>query len=186
VIERDPITTAKEVASLDHLSNGRFLFGIGAGWNKEEMGNHGTAYATRYRLLKERVLAMKAIWTQDEASYRGEFVNFGPMLSYPKPVQKPHPPIFLGGNGPKALEAVADYCDGWFPLGFFKTDFAADIARLREKRPMEVSLFGVKPDEKTVEQLAQAGVSRAIFRVPPAPADKVLPMLDRFAALVHT
>ena len=112
LVERDPITTAKEVASLDALSNGRVMFGIGGGWNAEEMENHGTNFKTRWKLLRERVEAMKKVWTDDEAEYHGEFVNFDPIWSWPKPVQKPHPPIFLGGHGPKALQRVVDYCDG--------------------------------------------------------------------------
>jgi probable F420-dependent oxidoreductase len=113
VVERDPITLAKEVASLDHLSGGRVIFGIGGGWNAEEMENHGTAFRTRWKLLRERIEAMKAIWSQDEASYEGEFVRFEKIWSWPKPVQKPHPPILFGGHGPKALERVVRYCDGW-------------------------------------------------------------------------
>src|SRR6185503_11198769 len=116
LVERDPITTAKEVASLDHLSGGRVIFGIGAGWNAEEMENHGTVFRTRWRLLRERVLAMKKIWTEDEPSFEGEFVRFAPIWSWPKPVQKPHPPVFLGGHGRRALERVVDYCDGWLPI----------------------------------------------------------------------
>src|ERR1041385_5207748 len=106
VIQRDPIHTAKQVASLDHLSGGRFLFGIGGGWNREEMDDHGTRYETRWRLLREQIEAMKAIWTQDEAEYQGELVRFGPMWSWPKPVQKPHPPVLLGGNGTNTLKRV--------------------------------------------------------------------------------
>src|SRR5215468_5702378 len=118
LIQRDPITTAKEVASLDFLSNGRFLFGIGGGWNAEEMENHGTAFKTRWSLLGERVLAMKEIWTKEEAEYHGRFVNFDPIWSYPKPVQKPHPPVLMGGYGPTTFDRVIRFCDGWLPLGY--------------------------------------------------------------------
>jgi len=111
VIEHDPITLAKTIASLDLLSNGRFLFGIGAGWNAEEMENHHTVFKTRFRLLRERILAMKEIWTRDEAQYHGEFVNFDPIWSYPKPVQKPHPPVLLGGESGHTLQRVVDFCD---------------------------------------------------------------------------
>jgi probable F420-dependent oxidoreductase len=117
LIQRDPIHTAKEVASLDHLSGGRVLFGIGGGWNREEMADHGTAYETRWSLLKERVEAMRAIWTQDEAEYHGKFVDFEPLWSWPKPVQRPHPPVILGGNGPRTLRRVIRYADGWMPNG---------------------------------------------------------------------
>src|SRR5881628_1791766 len=113
LVERDPIITAKEVASLDHLSGGRVLFGIGGGWNAEEMEDHGTDFKQRWRVLRERVLAMKRIWTEDEAAFEGDFVRFEPLWSWPKPVQKPHPPILLGGHGPRALARVVDYCDGW-------------------------------------------------------------------------
>src|SRR5215207_7114428 len=115
VIERDPIVTAKEVASLDQLSGGRFLFGVGAGWNREEMENHGTDPHRRFSLMRERVEAMKAIWTQNEASYHGEHVEFDRIWSWPKPVQKPHPPVLVGGNGPKVLDRVVAFGDEWMP-----------------------------------------------------------------------
>jgi probable F420-dependent oxidoreductase len=130
VVERDPITLAKEVASLDFLSRGRFLFGIGSGWNAEEMENHGTDFKKRWRVLREKILAMKEIWTKDEAEFHGEFVNFDPIWSYPKPVQKPHPPILLGVNTPKGRERIVDYCDGWFPIAARAGDLAAGIADL--------------------------------------------------------
>lgn len=115
VAQRDPITTAKMVASLDQLSAGRFLFGVGAGWNRTEMINHGTDPRTRMSLFAERVQAMRAIWTDDEAEYHGEFVDFAPIWSWPKPVQRPHPPILVGGNGPRTEDRVLDFGDGWFP-----------------------------------------------------------------------
>src|SRR5881227_2821501 len=115
VIERDPITTAKEVASLDRLSEGRFLFGVGAGWNLEEMENHGTDPRRRFSLMRERIEAMKAIWTEDEASHHGELVDFDPIWSWPKPVQKPHPPVLVGGNGERVLERVVAFGDEWMP-----------------------------------------------------------------------
>src|ERR1700686_3481497 len=126
LIERDPIHTAKETASLDQISNGRFLFGVGGGWNREEMADHGTAFETRWKLLRERVEAVKAIWTQDEAEYHGELVNFGPMWCWPKPVQKPHPPVLLGGSGPSVLKRVVAYADGWMP------NRGADLPRIPE------------------------------------------------------
>ena len=115
VIERDPIIMAKEVASVDRLSNGRFIFGIGGGWNVEEMENHGTNFRRRWRLLRERILAMKEIWTKEEAEFHGEYVNFDKIWCHPKPVQKPHPPIIMGGNGPTTLDRVVELCDGWIP-----------------------------------------------------------------------
>ena len=191
VIERDPITLAKEVASLDVLSNGRLLFGIGGGWNVEEMGNHGTAFRTRWKLLRERVEAMKAIWRDDAAAYSGELVRFDPIWSWPKPVQKPHPPILLGGHGPKALERVATYCDAWMPLAPFAGDVAASLATLRElaakkgrdPKSLSVSIFWAPADEDMVEGYRKAGVERVIFALPPADRDTVLPILDRYAKL---
>jgi probable F420-dependent oxidoreductase len=117
VIERDPIVTAKEVASLDFLSGGRFLFGIGGGWNAEEMADHGTDFKKRWRVLRERILAMKAIWTQEEGEFHGEFVNFDKTWSFPKPAQKPHPPVLIGGDGPTTFDRVIEFGDGWMPIG---------------------------------------------------------------------
>jgi probable F420-dependent oxidoreductase len=193
VIERDPITTAKEVASLDFLSNGRFQFGIGAGWNAEEMENHGTAFKTRYRLLRERVLAMKEIWTRDEAEFHGDFVNFDPIWSYPKPVQKPQPPILLGGESSHTLKRVVEFCDGWFPRGRADSLILPGLAELRERaqragrdiRTISVSIFGAKPDAATLARYAEAGVTRAILRLPPEGRDKVLPLLDEWRTLIR-
>src|SRR5438067_11734572 len=150
VVERDPITTAKEVASLDHLSNGRFLFGVGAGWNREEMENHGTDPRRRFSLMRERVEAMKAIWTQDEAEYHGEHVDFDPIWSWPKPLQQPHPPVLIGGMGPRVVERVMAYGDGWFPQPARVTheEFMARLKELRRAADEagrglpEISAFG--------------------------------------------
>jgi probable F420-dependent oxidoreductase len=193
LVERDPITTAKEVASLDHLSRGRVLFGIGGGWNAEEMENHGTHFRTRWRLLRERVLAMKEIWTRDEPSFAGEFVRFEPLWSWPKPVQRPHPPVLLGGHGPKALERVVDYCDGWLPIGARAGNVTAGIAELhriarekgRDPRTLSVSVYGAPMEAGELERLAEAGAERAIFWLPPEGPDTVLPLLDRCAQLVR-
>jgi probable F420-dependent oxidoreductase len=133
VIERDPITTAKQVSSLDQLSGGRVLFGIGAGWNVEEMANHGTVFRHRWRVLRERVEAMKCIWTKEAAEYHGAFVDFDPIWQYPKPLQKPHPPIILGSASRKSLERVVDYCDGWVPIGFALPDLPGAIRDLHER-----------------------------------------------------
>jgi probable F420-dependent oxidoreductase len=192
IIEHDPIMAAKEVASLDFLSNGRFLFGIGGGWNAEEMENHGTAFKTRFRLLRERVLAMKEIWTKDAAEFHGEFVNFDPIWSWPKPVQKPHPPILLGGESGYTLQRVVDFCDGWFPRGRAAdkilpalADLKARAARAgRDMKTISVSVFGASPDERTLATYAGAGVTRAILRLPSEPRDVVLPLLDRHAKLM--
>jgi probable F420-dependent oxidoreductase len=193
LVERDPITTAKEVASLDALSNGRVMFGIGGGWNAEEMENHGTTFKTRWKLLRERVEAMKKIWTEDEAEYHGEFVNFDPIWSWPKPVQKPHPPIFLGGHGSKALQRVVDYCDGWLPIPVRAGDLVAEIGDLRQRaekagrdpKSIAIATYGGPRDEAVVQQYRDAGVDHYIFSLPPAGRDKVLQLLDRYAEFMR-
>jgi probable F420-dependent oxidoreductase len=189
VAQRDPIITAKEVASLDFVSGGRFVFGIGFGWNVEELADHGVAFADRRRVVKERVEAMKAIWTNDEAAYSGEFVDFPPTFSWPKPVQEPHPPILIGGGGgPKLFEAIADYADGWIPIGGAGVN--KNLPALHEamekagRDPAELTIvpFGVLPDPGKLAYYEESGFQEIVFRVPPAPAEKVLPILDRFAA----
>ena len=191
VIERDPITLAKEVASLDHLSGGRVLFGIGGGWNREEMEHHGTPFAKRWRVLRERVLAMKALWTQEEASFHGEFVNFDRAISFPKPVQRPHPPILFGGATDQGRARVVDYCDGWIPIDVLLDDLPAAIADLQRKaqaagrRPDElsVSVFAFKPPTSdAVRRMEDMGVVR-VTMVAPRRLDDALPFLDRMATL---
>ncbi|MBI4516558.1 MAG: LLM class F420-dependent oxidoreductase [Deltaproteobacteria bacterium] len=194
VIERDVITLAKEIASLDTLSGGRVLFGIGGGWNAEEMANHGTDFSTRWRRLRESVEAMKAIWSQDAPEYHGELVDFDPLWSWPKPVQKPHPPIYLGGHGEKALRRVVRYCDGWMPIPGRAGDLKKEIAQLhalakaggRNPRSLTVSLYGVPPDAELIRSYRAAGANRVIFAMPSAPASKVLPQLDRCAEVMRT
>ena len=196
VVERDPITTAKEIASLDLLSNGRFMFGIGGGWNAEEMENHGTAYRSRWRLLRERILAMKAIWTEDEAEFHGEFVNFDKVWAYPKPVQKPHPPIYMGGDGATTFNRVVEFCDGWMPIAGRpgqEGSLAEKIVLLRRQAeeagrdpqnlPVSVYWMG-RPRDDTVERMTEAGVDRLIFGLPSAQRDEVMPRIDQCAALI--
>ena len=193
LIERDPITTAKEVASLDFLSNGRVLFGIGGGWNAEEMEHHGTAFGTRWKLLRERVEAMKRIWTEDEPEYHGELVRFDRLWAWPKPAQKPHPPIYLGGHGPQALKRVVRYCDGWLPIGVRAGDLFAGIEELRrmardagrDPRSIGVTVYGVPADAEFLRRVRDAGVERVLFSLPPAAEDRVLPLLDRYAAVAR-
>ncbi len=192
VIERDPITLAKEVASLDYVSGGRALLGIGAGWNLEEMENHGTDPARRWRRMRETIEAMKAIWADDEAEYHGELVDFDPIWQWPKPVRDPHPPVIIGGDGPTTLKRVARYGDGWMPIdGRNREDFAPAIAELNDlaaeqgRGAMTVSLFGVGGDPARIEKHAKAGVDRLVFLVPPAPADVVLPALEKRARLAE-
>jgi probable F420-dependent oxidoreductase len=191
--ERDPIVTAKCVASLDQLSGGRFIFGIGGGWNVEEMENHGARYNTRFKLMRERILAMKALWTEDEADYHGEMVNFDKVWSWPKPLQKPHPPIYLGGHGPKALDRVVRYCDGWMPISLRAGDLRKEIAELRETakkagrdpKSISISVFWAPADRAKIDEYEELGVERAILALPPAPRDKVLPIVDSHAKLVR-
>lgn len=189
VIERDPITLAKEVASLDYISGGRVLFGIGGGWNREEMENHGTDPTKRWKIMRERIEAMKAIWTQDEPEYHGEHVNFDPIWQWPKPVQKPHPPILVGGDGENTLNRVVRYGDEWMPIGR-RADFESRIDELQRlakeagRDTIPVSIFGTPPNAEAVEQYANIGVGRALFNLPSAPRDEILPLLDRYADLM--
>jgi probable F420-dependent oxidoreductase len=191
VIERDPIVLAKEIASLDHLSGGRFVFGIGGGWNREEMADHGTEWKTRWSLLRERIEAMKALWSQDEASYHGTFVNFDRAWSWPKPVQKPHPPILVGGNGARTLERVVRYGDEWMPLWRGQGDFGERIKELQSlasaagRKPIPVSMVGNASKPEQLEMHEASGISRVYFPVPPADRDTVLPRLDRLAELMR-
>ena len=193
VIERDPIILAKEIASLDHLSGGRFLFGIGAGWNREEMENHGTNPTTRWRLLREQILAMKEIWTKDEAEYHGEFVNFDPIWSWPKPAQKPHPPVLMGGDGPRAEAGLLEYCEEWLPRpGRSDRPFEERVADVNRRAaeagrgPIPMTIFGAPPDPKAIESFEALGAKRCLLRVPSAGPDEVLPRLARLAELVKS
>jgi probable F420-dependent oxidoreductase len=186
--QRDPITLAKEVASLDLISNGRVILGIGAGWNEPETRNHGTDFDHRFKVMKERVLAMKELWTKDEAEFHGETLDFGPVWSWPKPVQKPHPPIIIGGTGPHTLKRVAEYADGWMPIAFTLSfdDLAARIAEVtsmaaaRGKPKPEITVFGVPVDKKGIEQFAAAGVDRAVWGLESAPAETVIPQIKLY------
>ena len=193
VVQRDPIQTAKHVATLDRTSNGRFLFGIGAGWNREEMRNHGTDPKRRIALMRERVLAMKEIWSKSKAEFHGELVDFDPIMTWPKPVQRPHPPIHVGGGFPAGAKRAIAYGDGWLPIHGRDEIFghlpefrrmAADAGR--DPAALEVTVFGMRPDPSELAKARDAGVTRAIFGLPPAPTADVLPILDRCAALVHS
>jgi probable F420-dependent oxidoreductase len=185
VVERDPIVTAKEVASVDHLSGGRLEFGVGAGWNREEMANHGTDPATRMALLGERVRAMQAIWTQDEASFAGRYVNFDRIWSWPKPAQQPYPPVLVGGGGPTVLDRVLAWGDGWFPQWHDK-DLFERIAELqaRADRPIEIQVLSVPADPKVLEQLENAGVRRASRWLPSGPWSVVEAALENWEAAI--
>jgi probable F420-dependent oxidoreductase len=191
--EHDPIVTAKAVASLDLVSNGRFEFGIGAGWNAEEMENHGTVFETRFRLMVDRAKAMKAIWTNDEASYEGEFARFKRIWSWPKPVQKPHPPILLGGNTKHTLRRVMDFGDGWFPFAQGGLDPQVGMQRLREAaeeagrdvRTVSTTLFGAEPERAYLDRCRAAGIDRVLFGLPSEGADTILPLLDKQATFLR-
>jgi len=192
VIERDPIVLAKEVASVDLASNGRVIFGIGGGWNAEEMENHGTAFKSRWKLLRERVEAMKELWTKEEASYHGEFVNFDPVWCWPKPVQKPHPPVIIGTHGPRALQRVVRYCDGWLPNAGRGGELIPQIAELRrlaqeagrDPKTISITAFAAPTDRRTLDSYEAAGVERAVFFLPPESRDKVIPVIDQQAKLI--
>ena len=190
VIQRDPTVLAKEVATLDLLSNGRVLFGVGGGWNREEIENHGVPFARRWRVLRERIEAMKAIWTEKAATYHGEFVNFDAIWSWPKPVQKPHPPILVGGNGPRTLERVVRYGDEWMPLPIRVEGLGDRIRELQDRAaqagrgPIPVTLYGMRPDPALIEMAEKMGVHRCLFPLPPASADENLPRLDKLAGVM--
>ncbi len=191
VVERDPITLAKEVATLDMLSDGRFLFGIGAGWNAEEMENHGTDFKSRFKLMKEQVEAIKVIWANEQASYNGDFIKFDRIISYPKPVQTPHPPIIFGGATPLARQRVVDYCDGWMPIDVLLEDLPAAMADLRQR----AETAGREPDAISVTMFAfdggdgdailryhDLGIDRVVL-VAPRARDDALAFVERFAEM---
>ena len=194
-MQRDPIQTAKAVATLDVLSGGRVLFGVGGGWNREEMRNHGTPYEARWKVLRERIEAMKRIWTEREATYRGETVAFERIVAEPKPVQKPHPKIHVGGAFPGGMRRALRYGDGWMPLrGRGDDDVASHMSAFRraavdagrDPDTMEVTLYACPPDPVLAARCAAAGVARVVFRLPNEGSDDVLRFLDRLAAIAGT
>jgi len=192
VMERDPITLAKETASVDFLSNGRLLFGIGGGWNREEMENHGTDPRRRFPILRERILAMKEIWTKDEAEYHGKYVDFDPIWSWPKPVQKPHPPILVGGDGPTTFDRVIEFGDGWMPIpGRGEKPFSERLQEFNElteaagRGRLPVSLYGVPPRPEVLNHYMEIGVDRVMFWLPPVAKDEALGHLDRYASVLR-
>jgi probable F420-dependent oxidoreductase len=195
VNQRDPIQTAKLVASIDQVSGGRFLFGIGVGWNAEEMEDHGTKFETRALLVRERIEAMKEIWTKTKAEYHGELVNFPEMMTWPKPVQKPHPPVIVGGAFPHAARRAVRYGDGWIPLAgrmgkdsdvFTTVPKFRDMLKEAGRDPATypITLFGCTEDGDLLKRYRDLGIVRACVGVPAAKGDQVLPILDRWAALI--
>ncbi len=194
VVERDPIHTAKQVASIDQISGGRFLFGIGGGWNLEEMENHGTRPESRFNLMRERVEAMKAIWTQNEAEYHGDLIDFDPIYMWPKPAQSPHPPIHVGGGFPGGARRAIRYGDGWMPIGGRDGDIAERLPHFREMareagrdpERIEVSVFAAESKQAALARHRDAGISRVVLVLPPAPRDEILPILDSYASLMDS
>ncbi|MBN8909275.1 MAG: LLM class F420-dependent oxidoreductase, partial [Rhodospirillales bacterium] len=195
VAQRDPIQTAKLVASIDQVSGGRFLFGIGNGWNQDEMENHGTVYETRHKLARERVEAMKEIWTKSKAEYHGEMVNFDPMMAWPKPVQKPHPPVIVGGAFPYSARRAIRYGDGWIPQasrGSY-SEIADMIPRFREMaheagrdpKSIEITVWFPKQEADLMKRYEDLGVSRVVFNLESDKADKNLPVMDKWAELMR-
>jgi probable F420-dependent oxidoreductase len=184
VVERDPIVTAKEVASVDHLSGGRLEFGVGAGWNREEMSNHGTDPRKRMAILRERVDAMKAIWTQEEASYSGEHVSFERIWSEPKPAQRPHPPILVGGSGPGVIDRVLAFGDSWFPNYRDLKDERVEELRSRAERPIYVDVIGMPPKAEAIERCVKLGVRRASLWLPTGGRSTVERNLEKWEAAI--
>lgn len=193
VIQRDPIHLAKEAASLDVISNGRFLLGIGAGWNIEEMADHGTDPSRRFGRMRESVEACRALWGSDVAEYQGDQISFGPTYQNPKPVQAGGPPIHVGGGFPGGMERAVRYADGWIPIGGRgDQSFAEQVAAFeqaiaeagRSRDELELSIYYAPADKARLSELEDLGVDRLIFGLPPAPADTVMPLLDGFTELM--
>ncbi len=195
VAQRDPIQTAKLVASIDQVSGGRFLFGIGNGWNQDEMENHGTVFASRHKLARERVEAMKAIWTQTKPEYHGEFVNFGPMMAWPKPVQKPHPPVIVGGAFPYSARRAIRYGDGWIPQaarGSYTeiADLIPEFRKMataagRDPASIEVTVWFPKRDADLMKRYQDLGVKRVVFSLESEKADTILPVIDAWETVMR-
>jgi probable F420-dependent oxidoreductase len=195
VAQRDPIVTAKVVSTLDQLSRGRFLFGVGNGWNQDEIENHGTDFASRHKVARERIEAMKAIWTREEPEYHGEFVNFDKMMQWPKPYQTPHPPIIVGGAFPYAARRAIRYGDGWIPradrleaegvgalIGKFRR-MAAEAGR--DPAGLPITVFRVPEEIDRLEYCEEIGIDRVVFSLPAAGRDELMPIMDRWAELKH-
>jgi probable F420-dependent oxidoreductase len=194
VQQRDPIQTAKLVASLDQVSNGRFLFGVGGGWNRDEMEGHGTVFETRFKLMRERIEAMKEIWTKAKAEYHGDMVDFPEMMTWPKPVQKPYPPILVGGAFPQAARRAIRYGDGWCPIGGRPGSSPLDVLEQfrqmardagRDPQSLLITLFNPAEDEGELARYRDMGIDRVVVMLLSEERDKILPILDRWAELIR-
>jgi probable F420-dependent oxidoreductase len=194
VIQRDTIQTAKAVASLDQVSGGRFLFGIGGGWNQDEMEDHGTVYATRFKKMREQIEAMREIWTKSKPEYHGETVNFPPMMTWPKPVQNPMP-VIVGGAFPHGARRALRYGNGWIPHSRRPhygdvTDFLPQFRQMaaeagRDPAEVPVTVWGVPEDADRLRRYRDQSVARVVVSLPSEPAAKTLPRLDRWAELIR-
>jgi probable F420-dependent oxidoreductase len=193
VQQRDTIQTAKLVASLDQVSNGRFLFGVGGGWNQDEMENHGTQFKTRFKLMRERIEAMKEIWTKSKPEYHGDMVDFDPMMAWPKPVQKPHPPILVGGAFPQAARRAIRYGDGWCPVARSGSSLLEVLEQFRQMardagrdpQSLPITLFGPAEDSSELARYRDLGIARVVVMLLSEPRDQILPILDRWAELIR-
>ncbi len=193
VPQRDIFQTAKQVATLDHFSDGRFLFGVGAGWNQPEIENHGTDFKQRFAIMRERIEAMKLLWTEEKAEYHGDHVDFGPSYAWPKPVQKPYPPVHVGGAGLRAIRRAVRYGDGWIPLLGSSADDPIDLMPTlrdelakagRDADSFEVTIYFCPPDPDTVKRAADAGITRVLFPLPSLSGDAALGAMDGYAKLI--
>ena len=192
IIQRDVLQLAKEVATLDQLSKGRVILGIGAGWNAEEMADHGTEFQTRMSLMEERVAALKIIWTESKPEFSGKFVNFEPMMTWPKPIQKPHPQILIGGGFPHAAKRAISYGDGWMPIGGRGWDVVETLPNFRQmaaeagRNPddLGITIFGATDDAAMLKGYRDASVNRTVFSLPSASRDEILPLLDQYAVMM--
>ncbi|MBA3361078.1 MAG: LLM class F420-dependent oxidoreductase [Acidimicrobiia bacterium] len=192
VAQRDPIWLAKEVASVDFLSGGRMLFGIGYGWNKEELASHGVDYSERRALVRESILLMKELWTKEEASFAGELLKLEASWAWPKPIQRPHPPIILGGEaGPKTIVDMVEFCDGWMPLAT-RHDVAGKVAEVkqavaaagRDPEAFTITAYGTKSTAENIESLIELGVDRIVFNLPQKTAAEVTERIQQLGELI--
>ena len=195
VIQRDTIQTAKLVATIDHVSGGRFLFGVGGGWNQDEIEDHGTVFKTRFKKMREQIEAMKEIWTKSEPEYHGDIVDFPKMRTWPKPVQKPHPPVIVGGAFPHSARRAVRYGDGWIPNASRAhyadvTEFLPQFREMageagRDAASVPVTIWGAPDNLDRVKRYCDQAISRVVVSLPSAPSVEILPTLDRWAEIIR-